>query len=44
VFGDVVFHNGASVRLLAGDRPEGIEMTDVQASWSEAVARYLRRR
>jgi glycosyltransferase involved in cell wall biosynthesis len=42
VFGDVVFHNGASVRLLAGDRVEGIEMTDVQASWSEAVARYVR--
>lgn len=41
VFGDVVFHNGASVRLLAGDRVEGIEMTDVQAAWSEAVARYV---
>jgi glycosyltransferase involved in cell wall biosynthesis len=41
VFGDVVFHNGASVRLLAGDRVQGIEMTDVQASWSEAVARYV---
>jgi Glycosyl transferase family 2 len=42
VFGDVVFHNGASVRLLAGDRLEGIEMSDVQASWGEAVARYIR--
>ncbi|MGH9284021.1 MAG: glycosyltransferase, partial [Acidimicrobiales bacterium] len=42
VFGDVVFHNGASVRLLAGDRVEGIEMTDVQASWNEAVNRYVR--
>jgi hypothetical protein len=42
VFGDVVFHNGASVRLLAGDRVEGIEMNDVQASWAEAVARYVR--
>jgi len=41
VFGDVVFHNGASVRLLAGDRIEGIEMSDVQASWNEAVARYI---
>jgi hypothetical protein len=41
VFGDVVFHNGASVRLLAGDRVEGIEMSDVRASWSEAVARYV---
>jgi glycosyltransferase involved in cell wall biosynthesis len=41
VFGDVVFHNGASVRLLAGDRVEGIEMTDVRAAWSEAVARYV---
>jgi hypothetical protein len=41
VFGDVVFHNGASVRLLAGDRVEGIEMSDVQASWREAVARYV---
>ncbi len=41
VFGDVVFHNGASVRLLAGDRVEGIEMTDVRASWNEAVARYV---
>ena len=42
VFGDVVFHNGASVRLLAGDRVEGIEMDDVRASWSEAVERYVR--
>ena len=41
VFGDVVFHNGASVRLLAGDRVEGIEMSDVRASWNEAVARYV---
>jgi glycosyltransferase involved in cell wall biosynthesis len=41
VFGDVVFHNGASVRLLAGDRVEGIEMADVQAAWAEAVARYV---
>lgn len=41
VFGDFVFHNGASVRLLAGDRVEGIEMTDVQASWREAVDRYV---
>ena len=41
VFGDIVFHNGASVRLLAGDRVEGIEMTDVRASWSEALARYV---
>src|SRR5207237_10307983 len=41
VFGDVVFHNGASVRLLAGDRVEGIDVTDVRAAWSEAVARYL---
>jgi hypothetical protein len=41
VFGDVVFHNGASVRLLAGDRVEGIEISDVQASWREAVARYV---
>lgn len=42
VFGDVVFHCGASVRLLAGDTVEGIEMTDVQAAWREAIARYLR--
>lgn len=41
VFGDIVFHNGASVRLLAGDRVEGIEMGDVQAAWREAVARYV---
>jgi glycosyltransferase involved in cell wall biosynthesis len=41
VFGDVVFHNGASVRLLAGDRVEGIELTDVRAAWGEAVARYV---
>ena len=41
VFGDVVFHNGASVRLLAGDQVEGIEMSDVRASWSEAVASYV---
>lgn len=41
VFGDIVFHNGASVRLLAGDRVEGIEMTDVRASWNEALARYV---
>jgi glycosyltransferase involved in cell wall biosynthesis len=41
VFGDLVFHNGASVRLLAGDRVEGIEMADVRAAWSEAVARYV---
>ena len=41
VFGDIVFHNGASVRLLAGDRVEGIELTDVQAAWKEAVARYV---
>jgi len=41
VFGDLVFHNGASVRLLAGDRVEGIEMTDVRAAWSEAVARFV---
>lgn len=43
VFGDIVYHNGASVRLLAGDRIEGIEMTDVQAAWSEAVAQYVNR-
>ena len=42
VFGDVVFHNGASVRLLAGDEVEGIELADVRAAWNEAVARYLR--
>ena len=42
VFGDLVFHNGASVRLLAGDRVEGIEMTDVKAAWSEAIERYVR--
>jgi hypothetical protein len=41
VFGAVVFHNGASVRLLAGDRVEGIEMTDVRAAWNDAVARYV---
>jgi nucleoid-associated protein YgaU len=41
VFADVVYHNGASVRLLAGDRVEGIEMTDVRAAWSEAAARYV---
>lgn len=41
VFGGLVFHNGASVRLLAGDRVEGVELNDVQASWREAVARYV---
>jgi len=41
VFGDIVFHNGASVRLLAGDRVEGLEVADVRASWSEAVGRYI---
>jgi hypothetical protein len=41
VFGDIVFHNGASVRLLAGDRVEGLDVADVRASWSEAVARYV---
>jgi glycosyltransferase involved in cell wall biosynthesis len=42
VFGEIVFHNGASVRLLAGDIVDGIGMEDVRASWSEAVARYVR--
>ena len=41
VFGDIVFHNGASVRILAGDHVEGIDVSDVHASWSEAVVRYL---
>jgi len=41
IFGDIVFHNGASVRLLAGDRVEGLDVSDVRASWSEAVARYV---
>lgn len=41
VFGGVVFHNGASVRLLAGDRVEGIGVEDVRSSWREAVTRYI---
>lgn len=41
VFGEIVFHNGASVRLLAGDKVDGVEVADVRASWREAVARYV---
>ncbi len=42
VFGDVVFHNGASTRVRGGETIDGLTAADVTDSWDEAVHRWVR--
>jgi hypothetical protein len=41
VFGDLVYHNGASTRLRADTRIDGLTLTDAELAWTEAVAEHL---
>lgn len=41
VFGELVYHNGASTRIAAGETVDGLTLSDVRAAWSEARDRYL---
>jgi glycosyltransferase involved in cell wall biosynthesis len=41
VFGDLVYHCGASTRLRADTRIDGLTLGDAQQAWAEAVAEYL---
>lgn len=41
VFGDFVYHNGASTRLRSDVRIDGLTNNDAVAAWTEAVAEFL---
>lgn len=41
VFGDFVYHNGASTRLRSDVKIEGLTRSDAECAWEEAVAEHL---
>lgn len=41
VFGDLVYHNGASTRLRADTKIDGLTVSDAEQAWREAVAEHL---
>jgi hypothetical protein len=41
VFGEFVYHNGASTRMRSDVTVDGLTSQDVEGAWSEAVALYL---
>jgi GT2 family glycosyltransferase len=41
VFGDVVYHNGASTRLRSDVEIGGLTRSDTESAWREALAEYL---
>ena len=41
VFGDFVYHNGASTRLRSDVKIEGLTRGDAECAWEEAVAEHL---
>ncbi len=41
VFGDFVYHNGASTRLRSSIAVEGLTSGDAERAWNEALADYL---
>jgi hypothetical protein len=44
VFGDFVYHNGASTRLRSDILIDGLTTNDTEAAWNEAVAEFLDQR
>ena len=41
IFGDFVYHNGASTRMRSDVEIDGLTRADVEAAWREAVAEFL---
>jgi len=41
VFGNFVYHNGASTRLRSDVEIDGIDLSDAESAWVEAVAEFL---
>lgn len=41
IFGNFVYHNGASTRMRSDVRVDGLTSTDVESAWTEAVAEFL---
>jgi|GEM_PF-885299 Glycosyltransferases involved in cell wall biogenesis len=41
IFGNFVYHNGASTRMRSDVRIDGLTSTDVESAWREAVAEFL---
>ena len=41
MFGDFVYHNGASTRLRSDIHIDGLTPADAASAWAEAVAEFL---
>ena len=41
VFGNFVYHNGASTRLRSDVAIEGLHISDAESAWTEAVAEFI---